>query len=199
MTLFRWAQGFSVVIAFVALVCAISKANAQAPPPSAQTDAQPAPSQPARLDIEVDKLEGLRYPPLARQARIMGDVAIRIAIRHDGSVISAEVVSGHPMLQAAALESAQKSSFRCWPECAEGTTFVFVYTFGMRLDGPCCCASGERLRSPKCLYLWKCGAWRSLPGPPPALGASPNRAIILADAACVETNSSAVGPSPPKQ
>jgi protein TonB len=38
------------------------------------------------------------YPPLARQAGISGDVELKLEIRKDGSVQSATVVSGHPML-----------------------------------------------------------------------------------------------------
>ena len=55
------------------------------------------------------------YPPLARQARIMGDVKVRIGIHRDGSIASAEIVSGPPMLQPAALASA-KIKFDCWPD-----------------------------------------------------------------------------------
>lgn len=128
------------------------------------------------------------YPPLARQARIMGDVKIRIVIRQDGSVSSADVVSGPPMLQRAALESAQKSKFRCQPDCTNDvTTFVFTYTFGLR-GGPCCCET-VRPRSAKCVYLWKCGPWQTVARPAPTVGVSVDRVIVLADATCVQTNS----------
>jgi TonB family protein len=71
------------------------------------------------------------YPPLARQARIMGDVKLRLGIRRDGTVATAEVISGHPMLQQAALESAKKSAFLC-QGCSEGvTTYFLTYTFGL--------------------------------------------------------------------
>lgn len=51
------------------------------------------------------------FAPLARQARIGGDVVIQLAIGRDGKVESANVVSGHPMLKQGALESAQNSTF----------------------------------------------------------------------------------------
>src|SRR5260370_38477063 len=59
------------------------------------------------------KLTPPAYPRLAQQAHIAGDVEIRPAIRQDGSVESAEPVSGHPMLQQAALEGAERSHFEC--------------------------------------------------------------------------------------
>ncbi|MFZ0319689.1 MAG: energy transducer TonB [Candidatus Sulfotelmatobacter sp.] len=81
------------------------------------------------------------YPPLARQARIAGDVILRIGVRPDGSVASAEVISGHAMLKQAALDSAQKSAFGC-RECGEAVTLVMLtYTFEIRGDcrfGPNC-------------------------------------------------------------
>jgi TonB family protein len=130
------------------------------------------------------------YPPLANQARIMGDVNVRISIHRDGSVVSAEVVSGHPMLQPAALESARKSKFYCWPDCTDDvTTFVFTYTFGTYAHS--CCCDSLRLRAAKCLYLWKCGPWQSAPAEAPAVGVSANRIIVLVDAMCVQTNTAA--------
>jgi TonB family protein len=135
-------------------------------------------------------LAPLVYPPIANQARIMGDVNIRISIHRDGSVVSAEVVSGHPMLQPAALESARKSKFYCWPDCTdEVTTFVFTYTFGTYARS--CCCDAVRLRAAKCLYLWRCGPWQSEPPEAPAIGVSANRIIVLADAMCVQTNTAA--------
>ncbi len=72
------------------------------------------------------------YPPLARQARIGGDVILKIEVRPDGSVASAAVISGHAMLKQAALESAVKSTFPR-PEGAEGAvSYLITYTFGLR-------------------------------------------------------------------
>ena len=126
------------------------------------------------------------YPPLARAARIMGDVRVRVSIRPDGSVISAEVLDGPAMLRDAALASAKQSKFFCWPECTDAvTTAVVTYTYGTRL-GSCCCDAVQQ-RSWKCLNLWRCGKWKNVPGSPPTIGILPNRIVILADAMCVET------------
>jgi TonB family protein len=103
----------------------------------------------------------LVYPPLPRAARIMGDVKIKVWIRRDGSVASAEVVSGHPLLKDAALKSAQESTFECRGCKEEVTAYSLTYTFGAREDGDGLGCSIRRLRSARCLYLWRCGDWRS--------------------------------------
>jgi TonB family protein len=129
------------------------------------------------------------YPPLARQARITGTVRIQLQLRKNGSVASAKVIDGHPMLRQAALESAQKSEFEC-AACAEAGTYSLVYAFEVRegchfgshcepLDndeqrvtqspgrvvvsaaGTCECDPAitlVKIRSARCLYLWKCGS-----------------------------------------
>jgi TonB family protein len=136
------------------------------------------------------------YPPLARQARIAGDVKIQLRIQRNGSVDSAEVISGHPMLKQAALESAQKSTFECetWSSgvfiagCRDVVaSFTLIYTFGFRddLDGLDC--SIKRSRARKCLYLWACGLWQRNPLRRPAVGYSLDYVMILADPTCVDT------------
>ena len=150
-----------------------------------------------KIEVALVNLHAPVYPPLARQARIMGDVKIQIAIRKDGSVDSAEVLSGPPMLKQAALDSVQKSTFECesWSSgvfvvgCRDALTpFTLTYTFGMRddLDG-LDCSSATRPRDAKCLYLWRCGPWRSPATRKPAFGHSMDHVMILADPACFET------------
>ena len=76
---------------------------------------------------------------------------MQVSIHKDGSVESAEVVSWHPMLKQAALESAQKSQFEC-NGCAEGTTSIeMTYTFAVdiaKLDPDRCCCSHPRRERP---------------------------------------------------
>lgn len=74
-----------------------------------------APTRPETLQSEValTRLSPVIFPPLARMANIVGEVKVQVEVRTDGSVASAELVSGHPMLKQAALESAQKSQFEC--------------------------------------------------------------------------------------
>jgi len=83
------------------------------------------------------KLFAPMYPPVARAAHIVGDVDLRLSIRQDGSIESAVAVSGHPLLRAAALDSAQHGRFEC-RNCSEATTsYRLVYTF--QIEGVCSC------------------------------------------------------------
>jgi TonB family protein len=131
------------------------------------------PWETSRFEVVLHHVYPPVYPPLARQARIMGNVKYSFGVRQNGNVASAEVVSGHPMLQQAALESAQKSTFLC-RECTGAVTlFTVTYTFGTRVDlERLDCGSATRLRAAKCLGLWRGGGWRS---PPPQQAAVASR------------------------
>jgi len=52
------------------------------------------------------------YPPLARQARIQGDVILRAFIDPTGDVASLELISGHPMLAQAALDAVKQWKYK---------------------------------------------------------------------------------------
>jgi TonB family protein len=47
------------------------------------------------------------YPPIAKAARAQGIVTVRVVADECGNVISAQAVSGHPLLQQAALRAAR--------------------------------------------------------------------------------------------
>jgi len=86
------------------------------------------------------------YPPLGRQAQISGNVDLMLRIRQDGSIESAVVVSGHPLLAQTALESAQHSSYAC-RKCGETVTpFRLVYTFQLA-EPKCCVATDDSKKS----------------------------------------------------
>ncbi|MFN6962770.1 MAG: energy transducer TonB [Pyrinomonadaceae bacterium] len=71
------------------------------------------------------------YPPAARAVRAEGTVVVQITVDETGSVISAEAVSGHPLLRPAAVESARGAKFS--PTLITGppikVTGVLVYNF----------------------------------------------------------------------
>src|SRR5207248_469259 len=69
------------------------------------------------------------YPPLARQARIQGDVYLQASTGADGLVTNVDVVSGHPLLVPAAIDAVKQWLF---PVGAAGR---FVITVPFRLDG----------------------------------------------------------------
>jgi len=148
----------------------------------------------------LSKLHEPVYPPLAVQTRISGDVAVQLGIRQDGTLESAAVISGHPLLAVAALDSARQSEFACERCKSAITTYSMVYTFAIGTEvapgacctqgspnamasqrlvpritrsenhitlvsGPVCICPGPpvnqaKVRSAKCLYLWKCAVPR---------------------------------------
>jgi TonB family protein len=145
----------------------------------------PAPPKSPQPEVILTKLSPPIFPRLALQARIIGEVLVQVGIRKDGSVASVELVSGHPMLKQAALESAQESQFECRGCSADVTPYLLTYTFETKDDGNCCDAQSRapevtqkqahitivsaqicicdpsstltKVRSAKCFYLWKCG------------------------------------------
>jgi TonB family protein len=149
--------------------------------------------------VVLTELSRPSYPPLARQTRISGDVNLMLSIRPDGSLESAVVISGHPLLAQTALDSAQDTRFEC-RKCSETVTSRLVYTFQLEENSSCtptkdgpkeskpveqisrvtqslnhvtvidqtaCIYGGpmgagdsRKVRSAKCLYLWRCGTPR---------------------------------------
>ena len=61
------------------------------------------------------------YPRVARAAHVFGDVHLRLMIRKDGTVESADVVDGPPMLRLASIAGAKNVSFDC-TMCTEQST-----------------------------------------------------------------------------
>jgi TonB family protein len=51
------------------------------------------------------------YPPAARAVKAEGTVTVKVLIDEGGSVISAEAVSGHPLLRAASVAAAREAQF----------------------------------------------------------------------------------------
>jgi periplasmic protein TonB len=74
------------------------------------------------------------YPPLARQARIQGNVVLHAIIDKDGRVGELQVVSGHPLLVQAALEAVK--NWRYQPTQLNGdavevdTTITVTFVLG---------------------------------------------------------------------
>ena len=51
------------------------------------------------------------YPPIARAAHAEGTVEVQVLVDFDGNVVAATAISGHPLLQAAAVSAARKARF----------------------------------------------------------------------------------------
>jgi len=71
------------------------------------------------------------YPEIAKAAKASGTTMVQVTIDEDGNVISAESVSGHPLLRAAAVSAAKQAKFS--PTKLSGqavkVTGVVTYTF----------------------------------------------------------------------
>jgi TonB family protein len=126
---------FLSTCAFAATVASLFMIDQSLGQNAVSSDVQPA-------GVVLTVLSRPTYPPLARQARISGDVDLMLRIRQDGSVESAVVVSGHPLLAQTAIDSAQHSRFEC-RKCSETLTSLrLVYTFQL-IEPKTCCAATE--------------------------------------------------------
>jgi protein TonB len=84
------------------------------PPPPAPTP----PPAPKKTVVSGGVLNGKAiskpqpaYPPIAKAARASGTVTVQILVDESGRVVSASAVSGHPLLQQAAVSAARNARF----------------------------------------------------------------------------------------
>ena len=63
------------------------------------------------LNSKAISLPSPEYPGIARQAKASGSVTVQVMIDETGHVIEARAVSGHPLLQAAAVSAARQAIF----------------------------------------------------------------------------------------
>lgn len=97
------------VVALTALLFQLLSfaAFASAQAESAQTNAASTPA-----NVQLLQRVPPTYPPLARQARIQGGVVLDVVIGTDGSVNSATVVSGHPLLVQSAVDAVKQWKYK---------------------------------------------------------------------------------------
>lgn len=71
------------------------------------------------------------YPAMAKSARASGQVTVQVLVSETGTVLSAHAASGHPLLQAAAVNAARQARFT--PTRLSGqpvkVTGVIIYNF----------------------------------------------------------------------
>lgn len=89
-----------------------------APTPKAEPTPTPTPKPPEVMKVSSVLLQGKAlhkaqppYPPIAKAARVQGTVQVAILISQEGRVISAEAVSGHPLLREASVQAARQWVF----------------------------------------------------------------------------------------
>ena len=95
------------------VVTAPAKVNiAEEPPPPASTPTpRLAPISGGVLNGKAISLPKPPYPPIARAAHAAGTVTVQVLIDENGNVVSARAVSGHPLLQAVAVQAARSARF----------------------------------------------------------------------------------------
>lgn len=81
--------------------------------------AVPKVATPQRVRVSQGVTQGLilkkvnpTYPPLARQARIQGQVVLQAEISKDGSIENLRLISGHPMLAPSAIEAVRQWRYK---------------------------------------------------------------------------------------
>jgi TonB family protein len=88
--------------------------DGEAPPVPGKPGAPPAPGQPVSQGVLNGKAiskPAPAYPPLAKTAKASGTVVVQVLVDEAGRVTSAQAVSGHPLLQAAAVAAAKQARF----------------------------------------------------------------------------------------
>jgi periplasmic protein TonB len=94
------------------------------PPPA--VDAHPVRvSEGAQAAILIYQVKPV-YPPLARQARVQGVVVLEAVISKEGTIESLRAVSGHPLLNQAALDAVKQWRYR--PTLLSGEPVAVVTT-----------------------------------------------------------------------
>lgn len=69
------------------------------------------------------------YPPIARAAHAAGTVEVKVIVDTDGSISAAVAISGHPLLQAAAVGAARKARFTPWKYKGEPVKIVGIIQY----------------------------------------------------------------------
>jgi protein TonB len=83
------------------------------------TAAIPRVATPQRVRVSQGVSTGLlikkvqpNYPPLARQARIQGQVVLQAEISREGTIQNLRLISGHPMLAPSAIEAVKQWRYK---------------------------------------------------------------------------------------
>jgi hypothetical protein len=119
--------------------------------------------------VKLITLVQLTFPPLARTARISGDVHVDLLIKKDGTVESVKAVSGPSLLTYAAVENAKQLKFECQGCQDEFTPYTLVYTYKLSDS------EGTNL----------CGCSSKTPLPKPVVTQSSNHITIQDSPACI--------------
>jgi protein TonB len=76
------------------------------------------------------------YPVAAAFVNASGKVEVQVEIDENGNVVSAKVISGHPLLSAAAIKAALASKFDPVLMSGKPISVYSVITYSFYLNGP---------------------------------------------------------------
>jgi protein TonB len=109
---------------------------------SAPQPAAPKIATPVRIRVSQGVTEGLSinrvkpvYPPLAKAARIQGQVVLHAIISKNGTIEGLNVISGHPMLIQAALDAVRQWRYKPYLLNGEPVEVETVITVNFSLSG----------------------------------------------------------------
>ena len=112
----------------------VKPVEAAKPPPPPPPPPAPKPSKPISKGVVNGNAVSLPkppYPPAAKAVRASGAVNVQVLIDENGNVVSANAVSGHPLLRQAAAAAARSAKFK--PTLLSGQPVkvngVIVYNF----------------------------------------------------------------------
>ena len=89
----------------------VSQLESVPPPPPPPPPSSHPPISGGVLNAKAISLPKPAYPPIAKAAKASGTVVVQVTVDENGNVISAHAVSGHPLLQAAAVAAARAAKF----------------------------------------------------------------------------------------
>lgn len=85
------------------------------------------------LQGRVRSLPQPAYPPIAKAVHASGEVTVKVVVDEEGKVVAAQAVSGHPLLQSAAIKAAHAAQFA--PTLLEGKPVKVVGTISYNFVG----------------------------------------------------------------
>ena len=75
------------------------------------------------------------YPPLARQARVQGQVVLHAVISRSGAIENLQVLTGHPMLVQSAIDAVKQWRYRPYSLNGEAVEVETQVTVNFVLSG----------------------------------------------------------------
>jgi TonB family protein len=114
--------------------------GATARPVARGTD-EPPPRPGAAATVNAGVLDGKAtakpappYPAIARAARASGSVTVQVTVNEQGRVVEARAVSGHPLLQQAAVQAARQARFEPTRQSGTPVRVTGTLTYDFRLE-----------------------------------------------------------------